>query len=179
LLQKLSFTVAMFLQRESGEYRRSRWATEKHCRRKDRIKCLSVSAASIDRRKCLSWDYAHYRHSDERARHSREVAGAFQAMSIMCIIPPTNIFVCQLDAAETLKQFDRSFPRQCFRSPTEICRYSPDSRWRTSATVNDSFWSNNYRLTGDNSRERPYTNLLGRLDHQVQRLCGAHARAGA
>ncbi len=73
------------------------------------------------------------------------------------------------DAIKTLTQFDARFNNNdVFRSPAEICSIdlvpsnytgsiaSPGSpTWRTNL---DAYWVA-HRLTGDNTRERPYTNL--------------------
>lgn len=70
-----------------------------------------------------------------------------------------------VNIAETLRQFDETFAEgEVFRSATQICEIHlvPQGETLASASAPD-FWSNRFALTGDNSRERPYTNLLGRL----------------
>lgn len=75
-----------------------------------------------------------------------------------------------IDAQETLKQFDLRFSDgKVFRSATEICEIHlvPKGQQLTgdgsnADSVMAGFWSVN-SLTGDNSRERPYANLQGRL----------------
>ncbi len=71
-----------------------------------------------------------------------------------------------IDAEETLRQFDERFGRgEVFRSATEICDLylvpagHPDN---PKVETMGTFWAG-HRLTGDNSRERPYTNLHPRL----------------
>ncbi len=69
-----------------------------------------------------------------------------------------------IDAEKTLAQFEQRFKAgQVFLSPSEICdvHLVPD-RDVTDHTQMASFWADR-RLTGDNSRERPYTNLYPRL----------------
>jgi uncharacterized protein (TIGR02600 family) len=64
--------------------------------------------------------------------------------------------------SETLSQFDARFTAgEIFRSPSQICDLHLVPTGQTLAGMS-TFWDN-YKLTGDNSRERPYTNLLGRL----------------
>ncbi|XHR30545.1 MAG: Verru_Chthon cassette protein A [Chthoniobacteraceae bacterium] len=77
-----------------------------------------------------------------------------------------------IDAHETLKQFDAKFAaNDVFRCSTQICdlHLIPSgttitlSGTTTNAdSVMSAFWTTN-ALTGDNSRERPYTNIQGRL----------------
>lgn len=70
----------------------------------------------------------------------------------------------KIDAAETLEGFQKVFDDdQIFRSETQICSLPliPEGE-----TYSDAFESNYWtsrRLTGDNSRERPYAHLLPRL----------------
>ena len=74
----------------------------------------------------------------------------------------------------SLRQFLARFDQgDIFRSATEICDIflvpntingtptSPDTTWNSDSDA-AAYWST-HRLTGDNSRERPYTNLYGRL----------------
>lgn len=75
-----------------------------------------------------------------------------------------------IDAHETLKQFDARFSGgSVFRSATEICDIhlvpkgqQLDADGSNADSVMATFWSVN-ALTGDNSRERPYANIQGRL----------------
>lgn len=64
----------------------------------------------------------------------------------------------------TLKSFENLFAQnQIFRSETQICSVPlipSDAAW--SANFETSYWDSR-RLTGDNSREMPYTQLLPRL----------------
>jgi uncharacterized protein (TIGR02600 family) len=67
-----------------------------------------------------------------------------------------------IDAQATLGQLDGVFSAGgIFRSPTQICDYHLVPQGQTVAGMS-SFWAAN-ALTGDNSRERPYANLLGRV----------------
>lgn len=69
-----------------------------------------------------------------------------------------------IDAAETLKlwETERSQKRN-FLVPSEICEQYlvPEGERGTRANM-EAFWKK-HLLTGDNSRERPYANLLSRL----------------
>ena len=78
-----------------------------------------------------------------------------------------------IDVNETLKQFDAMFNAGAvFRSAAQICdvHLVPDGVTLPSNMTTlsqgdaamDSFWDT-HRLTGENSRERPYTNIYGRL----------------
>jgi uncharacterized protein (TIGR02600 family) len=77
-----------------------------------------------------------------------------------------------LNIAETLKQWDAKFAgNELFVSSSQICdlHLIPSGTTITLSgnTTNansqmSTFWDNR-AITGDNSRERPYTNLLGRL----------------
>lgn len=79
-------------------------------------------------------------------------------------------FRLSIDAHETLKQFDARFQNdEVFLSPTEICdvHLIPKGETINSAGTNadsvmTSFWQS-HAVTGDNSRERPYTNIQSRL----------------
>lgn len=69
-----------------------------------------------------------------------------------------------IDAEKTLAQFEQRFRTgQVFLSPSEICdvHLVPD-RDVADYTKMESFWASR-RLTGDNTRERPYTNLYPRI----------------
>ena len=85
---------------------------------------------------------------------------------------PTN-FRLSINPAEnqgSLRQFLTRFDAgDIFRSPSEICDIflvpnNTDGSTNTfgSDAAATAFWAT-HRLTGDNSRERPYTNLYGRL----------------
>jgi hypothetical protein len=67
-----------------------------------------------------------------------------------------------VDAEETLESFDLRFQAgDIFRSASEICDIPivPEGQTRTGMP---GFWAS-HRLTGDNSRERPYTTIYPRL----------------
>ncbi|PTY06819.1 hypothetical protein DB346_00755 [Verrucomicrobia bacterium LW23] len=71
-----------------------------------------------------------------------------------------------INVNETLKGFEARFEKgDIFRSASEICNIHlvPTISGVTyESMANGSFWPN-YRLTGDNSRERPYANIYPRL----------------
>ncbi len=70
-----------------------------------------------------------------------------------------------IDATQTLEQWEEVFKKgDAFISPTQICEMYlvPEGTNYSSRSQMRSFWSNN-KLTGDNSKERPYTNLYPRL----------------
>ena len=78
-----------------------------------------------------------------------------------------------IDIAKTLAQFDARFSAgEIFRSATQICEMHLVSKgaslsdYQTNVSVNGvsvpKFW-NEHLVTGDNARERPYTNLYSRL----------------
>lgn len=77
----------------------------------------------------------------------------------------TDNFRLPIDAATTLRQFDHFFTTlgEFFRSPSQIMDFYlvPLEPGVNAATIS-TYW-NTRRITGDNSRERPYANLLGRL----------------
>lgn len=70
----------------------------------------------------------------------------------------------KIDAEETLKGFQAVFDEgRVFRSETEICVLPLVPEGETySENFEETFW-NPRRLTGDNSRERPYAHLLPKL----------------
>ena len=70
-----------------------------------------------------------------------------------------------IDIPKTLAQFQTTFDSgDIFRSPSQICDIHLIPVGETLASISSpSFWKSTFALTGDNSRERPYTNLLGRL----------------
>ena len=73
-----------------------------------------------------------------------------------------TLFRQPIGVTETLSQFDNRFTAgDIFRSASQICELYLVPTGQTVAGM-PSFWNDN-KLTGDNSRERPYTNLLGRL----------------
>lgn len=77
----------------------------------------------------------------------------------------TTNFRFRINAHETLKQFDQLFATgNVFRSPSQIMEQwlIPQGQTFTNAAAMTTFW-NTRRITGDNTRERPYANLLGRL----------------
>lgn len=70
-----------------------------------------------------------------------------------------------IDADETLKQFDQRFAagkNQPFKSASEICDLYLVPQGQSLTGMAD-FWTNTYALTGDNLRERPYASLYPRL----------------
>ena len=67
-----------------------------------------------------------------------------------------------IDAHETLTQFGDKFAKnEVFVSPSQIMELHLVPKGRKVAEM-PNFWAGN-RLTGDNSKEKPYANLLGRL----------------
>jgi uncharacterized protein (TIGR02600 family) len=69
-----------------------------------------------------------------------------------------------IDADKTLAQFEHRFRQgRGFISPSEICdiHLVPEGTVESHAQM-DAFWQS-HRLTGDNTRERPYANLYPRL----------------
>jgi hypothetical protein len=69
----------------------------------------------------------------------------------------------RLDREETLKQFDERFAGgDLFRSASEICDIHLVPEGQTVAAMEGGFWGL-HRLTGENARERAYTNLHTRL----------------
>jgi uncharacterized protein (TIGR02600 family) len=84
--------------------------------------------------------------------------------------PAFASFRLPINTVETLKQFDSRFAQgSVFRSPTEICGIhlipsgqSLNADGSNADSVMQTFWRN-HALTGDNTRERPYTNLQARL----------------
>ena len=76
----------------------------------------------------------------------------------------------KIDAYETMLQWEEKFKNnQLFRSPTEICEMYlvPEGEKLGSRSAKDypdmrRFWEEN-RLTGDNTKERPYANMQPRL----------------
>ncbi|MDA0812927.1 MAG: Verru_Chthon cassette protein A, partial [Verrucomicrobia bacterium] len=66
---------------------------------------------------------------------------------------------------ETLKQWEEKFARgEVFRSASEICEMYlvPEGQEWSSVSAMEQFWDD-HKLTGDNVKERPYTNLYPRL----------------
>ena len=86
--------------------------------------------------------------------------------------PMSGVFRLPIDTNETLKQWDAKFAgNDLFITPSQICdqhlipagtTISLSGNTTNADTIMSTFWATN-ALTGDNSRERPYTNLLGRL----------------
>lgn len=71
----------------------------------------------------------------------------------------------RIDAEKTLAQFDERFAAgRAFISPSEICdiHLVPRGADVASHTQMDAFWQQ-HRLTGDNTRERPYAGLYPRV----------------
>lgn len=68
----------------------------------------------------------------------------------------------EIDIPETLSQFDTLFAGGgLFRSSSQICEKYLVPKGQTVAGMS-AFWTSN-SLTGDNVRERPYTDIVGRL----------------
>jgi len=67
----------------------------------------------------------------------------------------------------TLRQFEEKFASGgVFRSPTEICDIflvPVGQSWASDAAARAAWYGGDFALVGDNTRERPYANLLGRL----------------
>jgi uncharacterized protein (TIGR02600 family) len=67
----------------------------------------------------------------------------------------------------TLRQFRERFQNGgIFLSPTEICDVFlvPEGEtWTSDSAALSEWYGDNFALVGDNTRERPYANLLGRL----------------
>ncbi|MGE9268571.1 MAG: Verru_Chthon cassette protein A [Verrucomicrobiales bacterium] len=70
----------------------------------------------------------------------------------------------RVDIEQTLTQFDERFDNgELFLTASEICEiHLPREGESLAAYENGSFWKD-HAVTGDNTRERPYTNLYGRL----------------
>jgi uncharacterized protein (TIGR02600 family) len=89
-------------------------------------------------------------------------AGVYKNSAGIKSLPSWNSARLAIDAQETLSQFRSVFAGgDLFRSPSQIMSLHLVPQGQTVAGM-PNFWSS-HRLTGDNSRERPYTNLLGRL----------------
>ncbi len=117
-------------------------------------------------------------------RRDTALRAAFKAVKMLAILsgypegghgenspsPLEDSRLARFDIApyDTLKQFQTRFEGGgLFKSESEICNINlqPIGPNRRSMNVPDwsSFWSNNYALTGDNQRERPYSLLYPRL----------------
>ena len=70
-----------------------------------------------------------------------------------------------IDPNQTLSQFDKRFSAgEIFRSASQICEtHLVRKGEQLSEYESGDFWTKKNILTGDNSRERPYTNLYSRL----------------
>ena len=72
----------------------------------------------------------------------------------------------RIDATETLKQFDAKFAQdEAFMTESEICEHfliPEGQQWDNEGTSMRAFWDA-HRLSGDNTLERPYAGLYGRL----------------
>lgn len=83
------------------------------------------------------------------------------------LLPPDGQFRKPVNAQETLKYFDAKFASgEAYKSATEICDIplvpqggTPPYSYPLAAT----FWQTTFPLSGDNTRERPYAHLYGRL----------------
>jgi uncharacterized protein (TIGR02600 family) len=71
------------------------------------------------------------------------------------------------ESTGTLRQFEEKFNRgEIFKSATEICDIflvPRGSSWADDAAARSAWYGNDFALVGDNVRERPYANLLGRV----------------
>ncbi|CAN5490209.1 hypothetical protein BH09VER1_BH09VER1_51760 [soil metagenome] len=80
-----------------------------------------------------------------------------------------DVYRAKIDVAETLKQFDQRFASNAiFKSASEICRLFLVPQGSSLSNVSDlasGYWST-HRLTGDNSREKPYAELYPKLTTQ-------------
>jgi uncharacterized protein (TIGR02600 family) len=76
----------------------------------------------------------------------------------------TNYIRFGIDISNTLTQFEAKFAAgDIFRSGSQICEiHLVPTNSSFLALSNNSFWASN-SMTGDNSREKPYANLLGRV----------------
>lgn len=93
------------------------------------------------------------------------VAAAYKDNGTPPVNPTPADLRMDLDLDETLKGFEERFnTNDLFRSPSEICTIHLVPKGQTYAGMN-AFW-NNYPLTGDNAREKPYTNIYPRLTTQ-------------
>jgi uncharacterized protein (TIGR02600 family) len=67
----------------------------------------------------------------------------------------------------TLRQFKEKFAAsEIFKSHTEICDIflvPQGSSWANDAAARTAWYGDDFALVGDNTRERPYANLLGRV----------------
>ena len=78
----------------------------------------------------------------------------------------TNNYRYSINMDETLAGFRQRFAsHDIFRSPSEICTIHlvPNTGGITYAAMKASNFWDAYQLTGDNTRERPYTNIYQRL----------------
>jgi uncharacterized protein (TIGR02600 family) len=71
------------------------------------------------------------------------------------------------EADGTLRQFKEKFAaNDIFKSHTEICDIflvPQGSSWANDAAARTAWYGDDFALVGDNTRERPYANLLGRV----------------
>ncbi|HSI85628.1 MAG TPA: Verru_Chthon cassette protein A [Candidatus Methylacidiphilales bacterium] len=76
----------------------------------------------------------------------------------------TQLYRVNLDLDETMKGFQRRFDNnEIFKSASQICEMFLVPRDKGATIDNIATWWDNYKLTGDNMRERPYANLYSRL----------------
>lgn len=85
---------------------------------------------------------------------------------------PTAPLRSSVNISETLKQFDNRFDNShdIFRSAAEICSIflvpqDGSTKLADVQNLDSGYWST-HRLTGDNSREKPYADLYGKLTTQ-------------
>lgn len=71
------------------------------------------------------------------------------------------------ETSGTLRQFEQKFANgEIFKSASEICDIflvPEGSSWSSDASALSEWYGDDYALVGDNTRERPYANLYGRL----------------
>lgn len=78
--------------------------------------------------------------------------------------PTRDSYRLEVDVAQTLTQFDQRFAQtngRIFLTPTELCDLWLVPKGQSVSSM-ETFWKNN-RLTGDNTRERPYATIIPRL----------------
>jgi uncharacterized protein (TIGR02600 family) len=92
-----------------------------------------------------------------------EAAGSSTTSGGYKVFGATKSYRHSIDIKETLEQFDERFDSgEIFVSASEICDIYLVPKGRTLNDVKGSFW-NDHLLTGDNTKERPYTNIYPRL----------------
>ena len=93
--------------------------------------------------------------------------------------PNTSPYRIPLDLRETLKGFqDRFTSNRPFRSASEICEMFLVPQGKGATAANIEAWWDDYKLTGDNLRENPYSLLYSRLTTKSNTYT-VHVRAQA